>query len=45
MTTIAVVIVGRAITLERAIKKRSKDLIPKKEPNKIKSDSFSNREK
>ena len=29
MTTIAVVIIGRAITLERAIKKRSKELIPK----------------
>ena len=29
MTTIAIVIVGRAITLWRSIKKRSKELIPK----------------
>ena len=28
MTTIAIAIVGSAITLERAIKKRSKELIP-----------------
>ena len=42
---IATIIVGRAITLER--EKRSKELIPKKDAKRIKSDNFTrgNREK
>ena len=46
-TTIAVAIVGRAITLEREQSKRSKELIKKKNAKRIKSDNFtrSNREK
>ena len=40
VTTIAIVIVGRAITIKRQIKERSKEILVKNQENKIKSDNF-----
>ena len=47
MTTIAIAIVGRAITLERALSKKKQSTNTKKAAKRIKSDNLtrSNREK